>query len=273
MNVLDLFSGIGGFSLGLEAVGFQTTQFCEIDPYCQKVLKKHWPEVPCHDDIKTYSPILGSAELVCGGYPCQPFSAAGKRQGEADERHLWPEMLRIIRSVRPRWVVAENVAGHIELGFDEVAASLAAEGFTIWTFIIPACAVDAQHRRDRVWIVANAKCSRRQQMRINPAGQSLPETVGKESSFGIGSGGADVADPESITVRPGLCTNEPTRFGWRRPGDSSGAREGWPVEPELGRVAHGVSNRMDRLRGLGNAVVPQIAQIIGQAIMKYERGV
>jgi site-specific DNA-cytosine methylase len=157
MNVLDLFSGIGGFSLGLEAAGMHTAAFCECDS-SQAVLRKHWPDTPIHPDIRTIdaSSYAGTVELVCGGYPCQPFSVAGKRQAQADERHLWPEMLRVIRSVRPRWVVAENVAGHIELGFDEVAASLEAEGFTVWPFVIPACAVDAHHRRDRVWIIAYA---------------------------------------------------------------------------------------------------------------------
>lgn len=163
MRVLDLFSGIGGFSLGLEAAGMKTIAFCEKEPFCRKVLKKHWPEIPCYEDIKTLdgSQFHGTADIVCGGYPCQPFSVAGKRQAEEDERHLWPEMLRIIQGVRPRWVIAENVAGHIELGFDEVAASLESEGFTVWPFVIPACAVDAPHRRDRIWIVAHAKQSGR----------------------------------------------------------------------------------------------------------------
>ena len=126
MRVLDLFSGIGGFSLGLEAAGMETVAFCEREPFCQAVLKKHWPDIPCHDDVKTLdgSQYAGRVDVVCGGYPCQPFSIAGKQQGHKDERHLWPEMLRIIQGCKPRWVVAENVAGHIELGFDEVAASL-----------------------------------------------------------------------------------------------------------------------------------------------------
>jgi DNA (cytosine-5)-methyltransferase 1 len=133
MYVLDLFSGIGGFSLGLERAGMRTAAFCEIDAYCQRVLARHWPGVPIHSDIRQLdgSQYAGAVDLVCGGYPCQPFSAAGKQQGEADPRHLWPEMRRVIREARPRWVVCENVRGHVSLGFDTVAAQLEDGGFTV----------------------------------------------------------------------------------------------------------------------------------------------
>lgn len=158
LKVLDLFSGIGGFSLGLERAGMKTVTFCEIDPFCRRVLQKHWPDVPIHEDVKKLNAesISESVDLICGGYPCQPFSFAGKRRGAEDDRHLWPEYLRLIQEIRPRWIIAENVAGHINMGLDEVLSDLESENYQSWTFIIPACAVDAQHRRDRVWIIGNA---------------------------------------------------------------------------------------------------------------------
>src|SRR3990167_7230120 len=115
LRVLDLFSGIGGFSLGLERTGgFRTIAFCEIEPYCRAVLKKHWPDVPCFTDVRTLTACdVGAVDLICGGYPCQPFSEAGKRLGAQDDRHLWPEYLRLIQELRPTWVIGENVAGHV----------------------------------------------------------------------------------------------------------------------------------------------------------------
>ena len=155
MRVLDLFSGIGGFSLGLERAGMQTVAFCEIEPYCRKILRKHWPYVPIHDDIRNLdgSQYRGTIDLICGGYPCQPFSVAGKQKGQQDNRHLWPSMLEIIQTCRPRWVIAENVTGHVRLGLDKVLFDLEASGYTSQPIIIPACAVNAPHRRDRVWVL------------------------------------------------------------------------------------------------------------------------
>ena len=156
MRLLDLFSGIGGFSYAAEKLvgGYKTVAFCEMDEFCQKVLQKHWPEIPIYDDVRTLDATrLGRIDIVTGGYPCQPFSQAGKRQGEKDERHLWPEMLRIIKSCKPRYVVAENVAGHVNMGLDQVLTDLEDQGYTTRPIIIPACAKNAPHRRDRVWII------------------------------------------------------------------------------------------------------------------------
>ena len=154
MNHLDLFSGIGGFSLGLEATGgFKTVGFCEIEPYCQQVLKRHWPDVPIYNDVRGLKHD-GAVDIVTGGYPCQPFSTAGKRKGQSDPRHLWPAMFGIIEAKRPRWVIGENVAGHISMGLDEVLADLERAAYSAIPFIIPACAVGAPHRRDRIWVVA-----------------------------------------------------------------------------------------------------------------------
>jgi site-specific DNA-cytosine methylase len=159
--------------------GMQTVAFCEIDPYCRKLLAKHWPEVPIHLDITKLdgSQYAGAIDVICGGYPCQGFSTAGKRRGEEDERYLWPEMRRIIQQARPRWVICENVRGHISLGFDAVAAQLEDDGFTVWPFVIPACAVGAPHRRDRVWIVAHHPGNRRGAGRTG-----RPDTSGERKS-------------------------------------------------------------------------------------------
>lgn len=158
MRVLDLFSGIGGFSLGLERAGMQTVAFCERDEYCRAVLAKHWPGVPCFDDIHNIDADglgrLGRIDLVCGGFPCQPFSVAGRQKGKDDDRHLWPEMHRVIALARPTWVIGENVAGLIAMALDDVLADLESIGYTTRTFVIPAAAVGAPHRRDRLWIIA-----------------------------------------------------------------------------------------------------------------------
>ena len=324
LRVLDLFSGIGGLSLGLEAAGMKTVLFCERDSFCRAVLKKHWPEVPCHDDVTTFdgAKYEGSVDLVCGGYPCQPFSVAGKQLGHEDERHLWPEMLRIIQGCRPRWVVAENVAGHISLGFDEVATSLEAEGFTVWPFVIPACAVDAWHRRDRLWIIANANNAGNPAPRNNNYGNGATiEQRRKVESFGQSGGyGAAVANTEGISKRyvgqnkwkgstkvdplsnsGGVSGRDDKPKNWQPLADSASTRQQrsrksfkplrstsgeqgkavdafsgcfgdkWAAEPDVGRVAHGIPNRVDRLKALGNAVVPQIPFLIGKAIIEYEK--
>ena len=230
MKVLDLFSGIGGFSLGLERAGMETVAFCEIDLFCQKVLKKHWPNVPIYDDITKLKGGDVEADLICGGYPCQPFSVAGNRRGKEDDRHLWPEMFRIIKEVRPTWVVCENVYGHISMGLDEVLSDLEAEGYSTKVFIVPACGVDAPHKRDRVWIVAHS------------------------SSLRL----------ERDTPCSGIRTKENSIS--KADGETTSNWHNLP-EPYFIRSADGVPRRMDRIRGLGNAVVPQIPEQIGIVIM------
>jgi len=157
MRHLDLFSGIGGFALAARWAGIETVAFCEIEEFPRKVLQKNFPGVPIHHDIHDLDGSeYAGIELVTGGYPCQPFSLAGARKGSDDDRHLWPEMLRVIRQAKPRFVVAENVIGHLSMGLDEVCDDLEGEGYEVWPFVIPACGKDAPHKRDRVWIVANA---------------------------------------------------------------------------------------------------------------------
>lgn len=168
MRILDVFAGIGGFSLAAHWMGWETAAFVEWDKDCHRVLQKNFPGMPIYGDIKEFHyekerDRIGAIDLICGGFPCQPFSSAGKRNGTDDDRYLWPEMLRAIREVRPAWVVGENVAGLITMDngrvFDEILTSLEDEGYQVETFVIPACAVGAPHRRDRVWIIANC-CKR-----------------------------------------------------------------------------------------------------------------
>ena len=162
LKMLDLFSGIGGFSYAGEKLvgGYETVAFCEYDKHAQKVLRKHWPDTEIIDDVRELANdaerFRGSVDIICGGYPCQPFSLAGVRRGDKDDRHLWPEMLRIIQAVRPTWVIGENVAGHISMGLDTVLSDLEAEGYQARCFVIPAVAADARHRRDRCWVIAHA---------------------------------------------------------------------------------------------------------------------
>lgn len=159
MRVLSLFSGGGLGDLGLELAGMKIICQVEIDEYCQKILSLRWPEVPKFKDIKTFDgkPWRGAVDLVAGGFPCQPFSFAGKRKGEADDRNLWPEMLRVISEVRPAWVLAENVPGVLGYVESVVLPDLEREGYeTLPPLIFPAHALGAQHRRDRVWIVAHS---------------------------------------------------------------------------------------------------------------------
>lgn len=174
MRHLDLFSGIGGFSLAASWVwdDLEIVSFCEQDKFCQKVLKKHWPDVPIFDDIYTLKgDQFGAVDIITGGFPCQPFSVAGKQRGSEDDRYLWPEMLRVIKEAKPRWVVGENVTGIINLALDDVLASLENIGYETQAFIIPACGVDAPHRRDRVWIVAHSERNRRRSRRTTESRQ------------------------------------------------------------------------------------------------------
>ncbi len=278
IKVLDLFSGIGGFSLGLERAGpFRTAAFCEQDAFCQAVLRKHWPDVPIYDDINSFD-WKGDCDIITGGYPCQPFSVAGKQKGAADDRHLWPSMFEIIKHKRPRWVVAENVAGHIAMGLDEVLFDLESEGYTARPVVIPACAVDAPHRRDRVWIVAHANDTGPQRNIRTGAGTKGKVSEGREQfqpRSGTMCGREDVADADNARLQgreqrqaSGKGAGASRPVAQRR---EDGGRQGWATEPGVGRVAHGIPRRVDRLKALGNAVVPQVVTEIGRAILAAER--
>jgi DNA (cytosine-5)-methyltransferase 1 len=277
MRMLDLFSGIGGFSLGLERAGMQTVAFCECEPYPRAVLAKHWPNVPCYDDVRTLTADRLAADgitvdVICGGFPCQDISTAGKGAGLAGERSgLWREYARLVGEIRPRYVVVENVSALLSRGLGTVLGDLAQVGYDAEWHCIPAAYVGAPHRRDRVWIVAYPNGAPTQRGGVsggvyaehaNTHGRSAYENELADSKCG-GSprqgGGNDSCD--SATQGEGEAI-EP--FNGR-------FRDFWRVEPSVGRVANGVPKRMDRLKALGNAVVPQVVELIGRAIMNQDR--
>ena len=266
MKVLDLFSGIGGFSLGLERAGMETIAFCEINPYCRKILEQHWPTVPIYTNVKNLNGIEyeGKVNLICGGFPCQPFSQAGKQGGSEDDRYLWPEMLRLIREIRPTWVLGENVTGIINMELDKIISSLEEEDYKVGTYIIPACGVDAPHKRNRVWIVAHT----------NNSGQSASEREGSKRYYirrcREAMAYSDAPRPQGRLL--GRQNKEgQSKYGYfgcsssihRQPEPAS-----WTPEPRICRVANGIPDRVDRIKGLGNAVVPQVVEVFGNMIME-----
>ena len=282
VKVLDLFSGIGGFSLGLERAGpFQTVAFCEQDKFCQAVLRKHWPDVPIYDDVRTIpTDRLGGTDLICGGFPCQPWSQAGEQRGAEDDRDLWPEMLRIIETVQSRWIIGENVRGFVNepMGLQRSLSDLESLGYSAVPFIIPACSVDAPHRRDRVWIVAHADNSRDRASRYATVQDRAQTDKGQKEQPQPQSGrlGQNVADAESRRVerdRAAWQQKPQTPLSQKLSGrDSAGSgADHWATEPSVGRVADGIRNRAHRLKALGNAVVPQVVAQIGRAIIAAEQ--
>ncbi len=303
MQVLDLFSGIGGFSLGLERAGpFRTVAFCEREPFCQAVLKKHWPSIPIYDDVRTIpTDRLGRIDLVCGGFPCQPWSVAGQQRGAEDDRDLWPIMASLVENLRPKWVIGENVRGFINepLGLERSLSDLESIGYQATPFVIPACAVDAKHRRDRVWIVAYSKSNSQSDVTINEGTRSrelvgdansqqrkstkkdrgmdvdrdiLDRRQGQKEADTTNRSGGDVADANSIrsSGRAKKQIQRISKESWQsiRRGEREPRR--WTTEPAVGRVVNGFPGRVDRLKALGNAVVPQVVEQIGKAIIKAE---
>jgi len=270
VNVLDLFSGIGGFSLGLERAGMKTVAFCEVDKKCQQVLKKHWADVPIFNDVTTLSSkdLHETIDLICGGFPCQDISLAGKGAGLAGERSgLWWQFHRLIKEIKPKYVIAENVAALRSRGLDEVLRSLSEVGYDAEWHCIPASAVGAPHRRDRVWIVAYPryrgwrdissikKGNNAQTKRTSDTNKvSRPS---EQSSF-VSNSDSTQCQGRSLPIRILTKNTDISCNSW------------WEIEPDVGRVVDGFPGRMDRLKQLGNAVVPQIPEIIGKAIMKVE---
>jgi DNA (cytosine-5)-methyltransferase 1 len=410
---LDLFSGIGGFALGLQKVGFETVAFCDIEKYCQHLLKQKWNGIKIYSDVREITKEkfkadgIESPEIITGGFPCQPFSVAGSRKGTDDNRHLWPEMFRIIKEFKPRWIIGENVRGIVSiqdgLVFETVCTDLESEGYEVQTFNIPAVGVGAPHKRERIWIVANSRCSIRgkqssrnsesigsrtfkkterstdtskitgsseraetmadteskrtgennERLRSRTSGISGREgttriqedvansntgnveagcerqrrireenTKERQSNNATGSSEVMANTNESISRERQIFGNpndkgrgaSETRRESLQPEDRqtrtdnlgsgsevmaktnserqqeqcrpksiqeegnelecSSSQSGgnfWDIEPDVGRVVNGLPGRVHRLKGLGNAIVPQIAEEIGRAIMKAEQ--
>lgn len=279
MRVLDLFSGIGGIALGLERAGFETAAFCEVDPHCQQILRKHWPDVPIFSDVRElcrrtgdnepeddwggvecsihsgqdfgdcpcigtdqFLDEVGGIDLIAGGFPCQDISNIGKREGIDGQRSgLWGEFARIIGELGPRYVIVENVSALLVRGLDRVVGDLATLGYDAEWHCIPAAYIGAPHRRDRLWIVAHAR------------------SEGLERHAGYGEAIRRAVEDRS-TWAQGVC-------GGRHPA------EWWDVEPGMGRVANWLPGRLVKrhLTALGNAVVPQIPELLGRAILEAER--
>lgn len=290
MRKLSLFSGIGGIDLAAHWAGMETVAFCEREPFPQKVLQKHWPNVPIYDDVCTLTAerlkedgIIGpgrTIDIISGGYPCQPFSHAGKRQGKEDDRHLWPEVHRLLQEIRPRWFVGENVAGHVTLGLDDVLSDLGDIGYTAQPFIIPSSAVGAPHRRDRVFIVGYTTSPGFQEWRqsglaeesektgtgMEPeserSGENVADSEGERSREAreyqcggsekwITGGGEAMADTSSIgrprQRKPIESSYSTTNREWEasKPFDVR-IRKEWSIESKLGGVLDGISDWLDR---------------------------
>lgn len=319
VRFLSLFAGIGGLDLGLERAGWECIGQVEIDQFATAVLAKHWPDVRRWSDVReiTASDVVGSVgrpDAIVGGFPCQPWSVAGKQRGADDPRHLWPEYYRLVCDLRPRWVVGENVPGLLSTGADAVLADLEAAGYTCWPVVLGADDVGAPHRRKRVFFVAqladassgksgqSSKWKRREgisrggrdsrgdsptQYVVADADAGLRDRTGNTLCAGrlaVDNSGADVADAASPRLeRRGDTRQSQIAQPWTdsvwpaRPGERQHQwEEPRAVESEVGSAADGVSRRLvgwrrGALKGLGNAVVPQVAEVIGRAIMEADR--
>ena len=257
MNHLSLFNGIGGFQLAAKWVGWKNIAHVEIDSFCNAVVKKHFPKSKCYTDIKEFNgkEYEGTIDIISGGFPCQPFSVAGKRRGKEDDRNLWPEMFRVIQEIHPAWVVGENVANLINfVEFEDALLDLESEGYEVQPFIIPAVSVGAWHRRDRVWIVAYNEKWRRSNISIKKS---------KGTQFKDRGLRGNVSNTKAKGLeRSDTKRTESTERWITKPSE----RDWWDAEPGVGRVANGIPHRVDRLKSLGNAIVPQVAYQIFKAI-------
>jgi DNA (cytosine-5)-methyltransferase 1 len=281
MNHASLFTGIGGFDLAAEWMGWQNTFQVEIDEWCQKLLKQNFPNAERYKDVKEFrgGQYAGTIDVLSGGFPCQPYSTAGKRKGKNDDRHLWPSMLRIIREVSPRWVVGENVRGLTNwnggLVFDEVQFELEAAGYEVIPFLLPACAVNAPHRRDRIWFVAY---SHRNRQLGDKTAEERQQSVNGRPPLGRVEGSVlcgDASDthgdqrPERRVYSKKSKTSEPyisPCAAWA----NGRTWEIFPTQSPICRGNDGIPYRVDRIKGLGNAVVPQVVHQIFKAIEQYE---
>lgn len=314
MTHLSLFSGIGGLDLAAETAGFQTVGQCEFADYQTRVLEKHWPDVPRWRDIRTLTQEdfhartgLRTVDIISGGFPCQPFSVDGKQKSKEDDRYLWPEMLRVVRELAPRWVVGENVPGILRLAAADVVQDLEREGYHVVVFDFEAAAVGAPHRRERVAFVANRaaaleNANRERCEKFHPSavaaqagctdrpayanalpdtdngrgalrrGASQPNLESERTGWGNHAGGMPQhGSGEWWPTQSGLGGGNDGLPGWM---DS--VRNGWVSgawESDIPRISEGAKERVNRLKCLGNAVVPQQFYPIFKAIWEVEKGI
>ena len=269
LSVLDLFSGIGGFSLGLEATGkFKTIGFCEKDKFCQKVLQKHWPDTPIYEDIKKLDGTKIKADVITGGFPCQSISIAGKQKGKNDDRFLFPEMLRVIKETQARWVIGENVQNLLNISNGEILQGIHNDletiGYEVQTFSISASSQGAWHKRQRIWIIANTNT------RLSFRENKEIQTRGITSN----NGSTNVANSNNIRTQV-QTKGKHTSF---KMFGSQSKKSWWKTFSEFYRIPDGLQygldkDRTNRIKALGNAIVPQIATEIGKAIIKAEEEV
>ena len=277
----SLFSGIGGFDLAAQWAGIENIFHVEKDDWCRRVLSKNFPNSKQYTDIKNFNgkEYEKSIDIISGGFPCQPFSVAGQRKGKDDDRYLWEEMLRVISEIQPTYVIGENVTGIIGLALDTVLSDLEAQNYTTETFIIPACSKNAWHKRDRVWIVAYSNSIRRTYEQ-KETGQPLynrewnctaEKQTGDEFECGIIESCSIFPNSNSIGRENSIPGNEQTGETSKLGNSHTKYNANiWETEPRVGRVVHGLSNRVDRIKGLGNAIVPQIAYEIFKSVQKLD---
>ena len=280
----SLFSGIGGFDLAAQWCGWKNIFQVEEDQWCRKILKKNFPNSTRFEDIYEFNgeKYRDTIDIISGGFPCQPFSIAGKQKGKKDDRYLWPEMLRVIKEVRPSWIIGENVIGFIKMELNRTVFDLETIGYEVQVFTIPACAVDAKHIRNRAWIIAhhmgdtkhNGLFTPTKQRGFNKTGNNYKERKDQARKFTGTSrpeSYGNMANPNRQRFQKFNSTPIPKAQGHNTGENNKKWRE-WPTEPQMGRMADGVSRRMDRIKGLGNAIVPQVAYEIFRYINLIEKG-
>ena len=301
MRGLSLFSGIGGLDLAFEWAGGRVSAMCELDSYCRRVLRRHWPDVPLFEDIRELKGSdVGAVDVIYGGFPCQPFSVAGNKKGKNDSRYLWPEFSRLVGEIKPRWVVAENVPGILRIAADDVCRDLEHQGYAVGIWDFEAASIGAQHRRERIFFVANSGRALRQGLsetgdlrEANGAGNAL--AVERSGSSHVPNSDEVRCDMRGLTEQ-GMERQEPPRYqadsGGEAPTYTSSSRctdsisgglqethsafglcGRWELEPGVDRVVNGLPHRVDRLRALGNAVVPQQAFPVFRAIFEADEQV
>lgn len=308
MKHASLFSGIGGFDLAAQWMAWENVFQVEIDEFCQKVLTKNFPNATRYRDIKEFkgSDYRGTIDVLSGGFPCQPFSTAGQRKGKEDDRYLWPQMLRVIREVQPRWIVGENVSGLLNLSggmvLKQIKIDLEAEGYSVIPpFILPACSKNAPHRRDRLWIIAYSHSDfKHYGDHREPNPQKVQEERFNESEaianpYSVRFGGVEESADGHQRNGGGkaFCESKPYGFKWVNSHTNSEGLEiieqqsngkefkaaerggnqweNWPTQPPVYRGNDGLPNRVDRIKSLGNAIVPQVAFEIFKAIEKVNK--